>query len=128
MLQARGVTLRPHYGRITSHSHTLSWKSISSTLNEKYLPSPGPYIPPLKTHYKTIVVGGGHNGLVAAAYLAKSGIVISVIQLDSEKNCHSFRGQNFSAVVVISVNHLDSDVMVYSSHEYNRCNSYRQCP
>lgn len=39
----------------------------------KYLPSPDTYKAPLKTHYRTIVVGGGHNGLVAAAYLAKSG-------------------------------------------------------
>ena len=94
MLQARGVILRPHCDRITSYSHSLSWKSISSTVKEKYLPSPGPYIPPLKTHYKTIIVGGGHNGLVAAAYLAKSGIVISVIHLDSDvKYYSSFSGQ-----------------------------------
>ena len=90
MLQARGVILRPHNGRITSYSYSLSWRSISSTVNEKYLPSPGPYIPPLKTHYKTIIVGGGHNGLVAAAYLAKSGIATSINHLYSEENCCSF--------------------------------------
>jgi hypothetical protein len=90
MLQARGVILRPHYGRIKSYPYSLSWVSISSTVNEKYLPSPGPYIPPLKTHYKTIIVGGGHNGLVAAAYLAKSGITISINHLDAEKYCCSF--------------------------------------
>ena len=99
MLQARGVILRPHCDRITSYSHGLSWKSISSAVNEKYLPSPGPYIPPLKTHYKTIIVGGGHNGLVAAAYLAKSGIATSINHLDFVKDCHSFCGQNFEAGV-----------------------------
>jgi NAD(P)H-hydrate repair Nnr-like enzyme with NAD(P)H-hydrate epimerase domain len=99
MLQARDVILRPHYGRIKSYPYSLSWKSISSTVNEKYLPSPGPYIPPMKTHYKTIIVGGGHNGLVAAAYLAKSGIATSFYHLHCEKNCYSFRRQNFEAVV-----------------------------
>jgi len=31
-------------------------------------------------HYHTIVVGGGHNGLVAAAYLAKSGKQVLVLE------------------------------------------------
>lgn len=29
---------------------------------------------PKRDHYDAIVVGGGHNGLVAAAYLSKSGL------------------------------------------------------
>ena len=41
----------------------------------KYLPSRDLYKAPLQKHYKAIVVGGGHNGLVAAAYMAKSGCV-----------------------------------------------------
>ena len=54
--------------------------STSQPLPPKYLPSPGVYKKPLKTHYKTIIVGGGHNGLVAAAYLAKSGVECLVLE------------------------------------------------
>ena len=35
---------------------------------------------PKKTKYDAIVVGGGHNGLVAAAYLAKSGKSVCVLE------------------------------------------------
>jgi phytoene dehydrogenase-like protein len=35
---------------------------------------------PARTHYNVIIVGGGHNGLVAAAYLAKAGRSVLVLE------------------------------------------------
>src|SRR5512138_3700236 len=32
------------------------------------------------THYDTIIIGAGHNGLVAAAYLAKQGKKVLVLE------------------------------------------------
>jgi phytoene dehydrogenase-like protein len=36
----------------------------------------------MRSHYDVIIVGGGHNGLVAAAYLAKSGRSVVVLERD----------------------------------------------
>jgi len=37
-----------------------------------------------KQHYDTIIVGGGHNGLVCAAYLAKAGKRVLVLEANSQ--------------------------------------------
>ena len=34
----------------------------------------------LLVHYDSVIVGGGHNGLVCAAYLAKSGSSVCVLE------------------------------------------------
>ena len=34
----------------------------------------------MTTHYDTIIIGAGHNGLVAAAYLAKQGKKVLVLE------------------------------------------------
>ena len=39
----------------------------------------------MSSQYDAIVVGGGHNGLVAAAYLARSGAPVSYTHLDVYK-------------------------------------------
>src|SRR5258708_1708546 len=35
---------------------------------------------PLRSAYDTVIVGGGHNGLVAAAYLARAGRSVLVLE------------------------------------------------
>ena len=38
------------------------------------------WISPIHNSYDAVVIGGGHNGLVAAAYLAKSGKSVCVVE------------------------------------------------
>ena len=61
-----------------ARSYEISARQMSTGVVQveipKYLPSRDLYKAPLQKHYKAIVVGGGHNGLVAAAYMAKSGM------------------------------------------------------
>ena len=40
--------------------------------------------PSLDTRFDALIVGGGHNGLVCAAYLAQSGMKVLVIEARSE--------------------------------------------
>lgn len=53
---------------------------IRERVQRKYDPSPSPQ--PLRTTQRrdVIVVGGGHNGLIAAAYLAKQGLDVLVLE------------------------------------------------
>lgn len=78
------------------HSTSRSVMRIFKTYPRRYLSSPSaglhfgkynypnnqtnPFITPKKTNYDIIIVGGGHNGLVAAAYLAKSGLSVLVLE------------------------------------------------
>ena len=34
----------------------------------------------MRSRYQAIVIGAGHNGLVAATYLAKSGVSVAVFE------------------------------------------------
>ncbi len=45
-----------------------------------HTPSKGSSSKPLKTKYDAIIVGGGHNGLITAAYLQKSGMDVLVLE------------------------------------------------
>jgi ribulose 1,5-bisphosphate synthetase/thiazole synthase len=45
-----------------------------------YNPPTADWIRPAATDYDVIVIGGGHNGLVAAAYLAKEDMNVLVLE------------------------------------------------
>jgi phytoene dehydrogenase-like protein len=47
---------------------------------DRYFASPGHYTAPKKSNRDVIIVGGGHNGLVAAAYLGKLGLDVVVLE------------------------------------------------
>src|SRR5262249_50962832 len=51
---------------------------IAARLGGGGLPGPGQEL--AKTHWDAVVVGGGHNGLTAAAYLAKAGQKVLVLE------------------------------------------------
>mmetsp|Transcript_4881 Transcript_4881/g.7431 ORF Transcript_4881/g.7431 Transcript_4881/m.7431 type:complete len:828 (+) Transcript_4881:54-2537(+) len=55
-------------------------EAIVRRVARKYHPSPGVYVAPSKTKRESIVIGGGHNGLIAAAYLAKKGVDVCVLE------------------------------------------------
>ena len=38
------------------------------------------HMPPIRSSYDAVIIGGGHNGLVAAAYLAKAGLSVLLLE------------------------------------------------
>lgn len=53
--------------RITSIIRTMHSSNYVS--NDKYITSDSIFIPPKHKSYDVIIIGGGHNGLIASAYL-----------------------------------------------------------
>ena len=54
-------------------------------------------MPPLSSKYDVVIIGGGHNGLVSACYLAKAGLSVLVLEKNSEiggatRSAQAFRG------------------------------------
>ena len=54
--------------------------SPSTMQDQKYLRSTCPYVAPSRSKRDVIIIGGGHNGLIAAAYLAKFGLDTLVLE------------------------------------------------
>src|SRR5690606_11013451 len=68
----------------------------------------------MKNHYNTIIIGAGHNGLVAAAYLAKQGKKVLVLERRSIVGgsivTESF-GENFAVDSVQTGGRLRPDII-----------------
>lgn len=65
----------------TSAAASVPYAKRLERLHAKYWTSPaGSYIAPRQSHYDVIIIGGGHNGLVTAAYLAKAGLKPLVLE------------------------------------------------
>lgn len=64
-----------------NHTTEIPLDKLRERVAKKYISSPlSAYVAPAASHYDTIIVGGGHNGLVAAAYLAKAGLKPLVLE------------------------------------------------
>lgn len=70
--------MRPCVRKLSSPSSSTS--STSLHFGKYAYNKTGVYISPSKQTYDVIIIGGGHNGLVAAAYLAKSGLSVVVLE------------------------------------------------
>lgn len=70
-------------------STKISPEKIHERVQKKYFSSPGVYVAPTKTKREVVVIGGGHNGLIAAAYLAKAGIDTLVLERCSIHYSHN---------------------------------------
>ncbi|ETO31873.1 amine oxidase-related protein [Reticulomyxa filosa] len=62
--------------RWCSNQHT----SATIRNERKYNPSPSNFIAPQKSVRDVVIIGGGHNGLVSACYLAKKGLDVLVLE------------------------------------------------
>lgn len=70
-----------HTDPTPSHRTEISAEKIRSRVQNKYIfPDSKAYVAPKKTERDVIIIGGGHNGLVTAAYLAKYGIDALVLE------------------------------------------------
>jgi hypothetical protein len=58
----------------------ISEKKIEERVQQKYLKSNSAFIAPEKSDSDVLIIGGGHNGLITAAYLAKAGLNVRVLE------------------------------------------------
>jgi hypothetical protein len=63
-----------------NHVSLVTPEKVAERTARKYHPSPGAYVAPRRTRRQALVVGGGHNGLVSAAYLARTGLDVCVLE------------------------------------------------
>lgn len=54
--------------------------AAESVVTDRYLKSSLAYVAPKQSVYDCLVIGGGHNGLITATYLAKAGLKVCVLE------------------------------------------------
>jgi hypothetical protein len=65
---------------LPNHVSYISPEKLEERVEFKYYPSPEKFVAPKNKKRDVIIIGGGHNGLVAAAYLAKQGLDVLVLE------------------------------------------------
>jgi hypothetical protein len=65
---------------IPNHTTYIDPAKVQERVARKYYPSPGKFVAPGARKRQVIIIGGGHNGLVSAAYLAKNGVDVVVLE------------------------------------------------
>jgi hypothetical protein len=65
---------------IPNHTTYIAPEKVPERVARKYLPSPGTFVAPASKKRSVVIIGGGHNGLVSAAYLAKAGVDVCVLE------------------------------------------------
>lgn len=63
-----------------NHVSNISVEKIEERVQQKYIKSSTAFIAPEKSDSDVLIIGGGHNGLVTAAYLAKAGLNVRVLE------------------------------------------------
>eukprot|EP01062_Namystynia_karyoxenos_P005841 TRINITY_DN1200_c0_g2_i1.p1 TRINITY_DN1200_c0_g2~~TRINITY_DN1200_c0_g2_i1.p1 ORF type:complete len:800 (+),score=247.85 TRINITY_DN1200_c0_g2_i1:92-2491(+) len=65
---------------VRSRSAVMSRERLEERRRRKYLLSPADFVAPARLKRDAVVIGGGHNGLIAGAYLAKKGMDVLVLE------------------------------------------------
>ena len=63
-------------------------------------------MPSLFAKYDVTIIGGGHNGLVSACYLAKAGLSVLVLEKNLELGGATRSDQTFDGMEAVSYTHL----------------------
>lgn len=78
-------TTKPRYTDVSqdppaSYSFEITPETIQERVQKKYDQHPTTYTPAAEKVYDAVIIGGGHNGLVTAGYLAKAGHKVLVLE------------------------------------------------